>query len=145
MFSVGFTDLENCSLWSKLENKTGEVSADGKIFSFRMKKQRNVDCRLSVKFLSYNISRSPQLLEAAQSEAFQTSNYQELSAFLLAAAAAGLEAGAAGFSETSGLLSKEELSLLESGFLAGVTFTGAFLAPPRHYWTHLNYSPLQLS
>ena len=110
-----------------------------------MKKRRNVDCRLSVKFLSSNISRSPQLLEAAQSEALQTSNYQELSAFLLAAAAAGLEAGAAGFSETYGSLSKEELSLLESGFLAGVTFTGAFLAPPRHYWTHLNYSPLQLS
>ena len=81
----------------------------------------------------------------ARHSSVQTSNYQELSAFLLAAAAAGLEAGAAGFSETYGLLLKEELSLLNSGFLAGVTFTGAFLAPPRHYWTHLNYSPLQLS
>ena len=78
MFSVGFTDLDNCSLWSKLENMTGEVSADGKIFSFRMRKRINVDCRLSVKFLSSNISRSPQLLEAAQSEALQTSNYQKL-------------------------------------------------------------------
>ena len=78
MFSVGFTDLENGSLWSKLENKTGEVSADGKIFSFRMRKRRSVDCRPSVKFLSSNISRSPQLLEAAQSEALQTSNYQRL-------------------------------------------------------------------
>ena len=53
---------------------------------------------------------------------------EELSAFLQAPAAAnGLEVGAADFFVASGSLSEEELSLLESGFLAGITFTGAFL------------------
>ena len=66
MFSVGFTDLENGSLWTKTENKTGEIRANGKIFTFRMKKKSDQNCKLSVKFLSSNISSSPQLLEAVQ-------------------------------------------------------------------------------
>ena len=75
MFSVGFADLENCSLLSKMENKTGEISADGRVFSFWTRKRTNMTCRLSVKFLSSNISSSPQLLEAVedvQSDSLQT-------------------------------------------------------------------------
>ena len=50
---------------------------------------------------------------------------EELSSAFLPAA--GLEAGATGFLLTSGSLSEVELSLLDSAFLAGVAFTGAFL------------------
>ena len=75
VFSVGFADLENCPLWCKLENKTGQISPDGKIFTFRMRR-RVIECKLSVKFLSSNISGSPQLLGAvkSQSDPHQTSS-----------------------------------------------------------------------
>ena len=74
MFSVGFTDLENGSLW----DKAGEISANGQIFTFSMRKRRDMTCRLSVKFLSSNISRSPQLLQAVpvEVEAVQPDPFQ---------------------------------------------------------------------
>ena len=64
----------------------------------------------------------------SSSSSLELEESEELSAFLLApAAATGLEVGAADFFVASGSLSEEELSLLESGFFAGITFTGAFL------------------
>ena len=71
-FSVGFSDLENGSLW----DKAGEISANGQIFTFSMRKRRDMTCRLSVKFLSSNISRSPQLLQAVEVEAVQPDLFQ---------------------------------------------------------------------
>ena len=76
MFSVGFIDLENGSLWDKMERNAGKVSANGQIFSFSMRKRTNMNCRLSVKFLSSNISRSPQLLQAVEVEPLQTDPFQ---------------------------------------------------------------------
>ena len=64
----------------------------------------------------------------SSSSSLELEESEELSAFLLSpAAATGLEVGAADFFVASGSLSEEELSLLESGFFAGITFTGAFL------------------
>ena len=51
--------LEDCSVWSKIEEKKGKLTSDGRLVRLWVKRPRNMVAFVSVKLFNCNISNSP--------------------------------------------------------------------------------------